>query len=88
MKVRLVVAGAVMVILLPAAFVASSRTADAACTADPPGVVIPEHDSRSQELRLTGWHCVLERGGTTTLDISLGWWPDDPSRLWARATDP
>lgn len=56
--------------------VASHEVADAACSADPPGVDLPAHDSR--ELRLSGiggWDCLLLEGEHEAGGRSLGWWP-------------
>lgn len=82
---RWAVAGVVVGIALLFAGVASSRTADAACSADPPGVTIPKHDTRAMELRVTGWHCVLHEGDLIVLDVGLGWWPSHPAEVWSAA---
>jgi hypothetical protein len=81
---RLVVAAG----LVALAFVGSHRTADAACAADPPGLEIPQHESRSLELEPRGWRCVLESSGTTVADIPLGWLPKDLQSVWSEAAGP
>lgn len=60
-----------------AAYAVSARLADAVCTADPPGITMPEHQSRSVEPGFDGWDCIprdyveaqsttVDRGGATT----------------------
>ena len=79
---------AAVVLVAAAGCVGSRRTADAACTADPPGIDIPDHVSRGVQLRPTGWYCVLADGGEPVADVPLGWWPDDPRAVWAESFDP
>ena len=70
------------------AWVGSHRTADRACSADPPGITFPEHRTRGLALHPSGWHCVLSNDGLTVLDVDLGWWPTDPVDIWTDATNP
>jgi hypothetical protein len=73
-------------IVLLVALVGSYRAADAVCTADPPGVSIPEHQGRALSLGQAGWHCALANDGLTVVDVELGWWPRDPTDVWSHAT--
>lgn len=86
----IVVAGVVLLtVISAAAYVASANLADAACSADPPGVAMPEHQGRSLEPRIDGWDCVLrdyvEAESTT---VHLGWWPSDPTAPWEQVEQP
>lgn len=84
---RRVVCALLAVVALAMFFRASARTADAACTADPPGVAVPAHDSRTLELRIGGWDCVLTSDGTEVASIHLGWWADEPVAHWSGLAD-
>lgn len=72
-----------------AAYVASARLADAACSADPPGITMPVHQSRSLKPGVDGWDCTLrdyvEAESTT---VHLGWWPTNPAALWEQVERP
>lgn len=74
--------------VLLVALVESHRTADGACSADPPGITFPEHRTRGLALHPSGWRCELSNDGRTVLDVSLGWWPTDPVDIWTDATNP
>lgn len=66
---------------------ASASSADAACTADPPGAAAPEHHSRTLELHVGGWDCVLSRDGAEVATVHIGWWADDPAAPWGDFED-
>lgn len=83
-----VTAVSAVVLVTALGWVGSRRTADAACTADPPGINMPDNFGRSVQLRPSGWYCVLAVGGEPVADVPLGWWPDDPRAVWTESFDP
>lgn len=80
----IVLGGLLAVVAVTFGYVGSHRTADAACTADPPGPALPEHDSRALERQLNGWDCVLGKGSVEVARVHLGWWPNDPATGWSQ----
>lgn len=86
---RLAIVGALLAAVAAVAlYRASASTAETACASDPPGVAVPEHRSRSLELHVDGWGCVLIKGGAEVTTVDLGWWPNDTPALWGQLEDP
>lgn len=80
---RLVLAALILVIAGTCGLLwAGHSTATSTCTADPPGIQVPD-GSRSVDLRVAGWDCVVTKNGTEVARVDLGWRPTDARTAWA-----